>query len=80
MQSYTGEKEAVDKYESKLQIAYKSTVKQGLYSGLGFGTMIFIIFATYGIAVWAGAKLIIKKGYSGGDVVNVIMSIMTGGM
>ncbi|XP_057764047.1 ABC transporter B family member 9-like isoform X2 [Salvia miltiorrhiza] len=80
VQSYNGEKQAVDKYDSKLQIAYKATAKQGLASGTGFGCMLFVVFATYGLAVWYGGKLIITKGYSGGKVVNVIMSIMTGGI
>ncbi|XP_057764050.1 ABC transporter B family member 9-like [Salvia miltiorrhiza] len=80
VQSFTGEKQAVDKYDSKLQIAYKAAAKQGLASGTGFGCMLFVIFATYGLAVWYGGKLIITKGYSGGKVVSVIMSIMTGGI
>ncbi|KAH6773575.1 P-glycoprotein 9 [Perilla frutescens var. hirtella] len=80
VQSYTGEKQALEKYDSKLHIAYASTVKQGLASGAGFGAVLFIIFSTYGLAVWYGAKLIINKGYNGGAVVNVIMSIMTGGI
>ncbi|KAG8385354.1 hypothetical protein BUALT_Bualt03G0034400 [Buddleja alternifolia] len=78
--SYTGEKQATEKYDSKLQIAYASTVKQGLASGFGVGTVLFIIFSTYGLAIWYGARLIIEKGYNGGIVVNVIMSIMTGGI
>ncbi|XP_042009422.1 ABC transporter B family member 9-like isoform X1 [Salvia splendens] len=80
VQSYTGEKQAVDKYDAKLVIAYKASVKQGLASGTGFGCMLFMVFSTYGLAIWYGGKLIITKGYSGGKVVNVIMSIMTGGI
>lgn len=55
-------------------------MKQGVASGVGFGLMLFVIFSSYGLAIWYGAKLIINKGYSGGAVVNVIMAIMTGGM
>ncbi|KAG6416716.1 hypothetical protein SASPL_124152 [Salvia splendens] len=80
VQSYTSEKQAMEKYDSKLVIAYKATLKQGLASGTGFGCMLFFIFSTYGLAVWYGGKLIITEGYSGGKVVNVIMSVMTGGI
>lgn len=80
MVSFTGEKRAIDKYDEKLEVAYKSTVKQGLASGIGMGTMVMIIFGTYGLATWYGARLIIKKGYNGGQIINVIMSIMTGAM
>ncbi|KAG5622231.1 hypothetical protein H5410_007449 [Solanum commersonii] len=78
--AFTGEKLAIDKYDSKLKIACASTVQQGLVSGVGLGTVSLIVFSTYGLAVWYGSKLIIERGYNGGDVINVIMAIMTGGM
>ncbi|KAL0542708.1 hypothetical protein IC582_017782 [Cucumis melo] len=78
--SFTGEKQAIEKYNEKLKIAYKSTVQQGLASGLGLGLILLIVFGTYGLAVWYGSKLIIQKGYNGGQVINVIFAIMTGGM
>lgn len=55
-------------------------MKQGFASGFGIGIVLFVVFGTYGLAIWYGAKLIINKGYNGGSVINVIMSIMTGGM
>ncbi|KAL2473720.1 ABC transporter B family member 9 [Forsythia ovata] len=78
--SYTGEKAATDKYDNKLQIAYASSVKQGLASGIGLGIVLLIVFGSYGLAIWYGSKLILNKGYNGGDIINVIMSIMTGGI
>lgn len=78
--SFTGEKQAIEKYNDKLKIAYKSAVQQGLASGLGLGLILLIVFCTYGLAVWYGSKLIIQKGYNGGQVINVIFAIMTGGM
>ncbi|KAG2241209.1 hypothetical protein Bca52824_096807, partial [Brassica carinata] len=65
--AFTGEKQATEKYESKLEIAYKTMVTQGLISGLGLGTMLAVIFCSYSLAVWYGAKLIIGKGYNGGQ-------------
>lgn len=78
--SFTGERDAIRKYDNKLKVAYKATVTQGLASGLGLGTLIFIIFSTYALAVWYGSRLIIQKSYNGGQVLNVIMAMMTGGM
>ncbi|RVW47424.1 ABC transporter B family member 9 [Vitis vinifera] len=43
--SFTGEKKAVEKYESKLEVDYASTVQQGLASGVGLATVLAIIFA-----------------------------------
>ncbi|KAJ1414190.1 P-loop containing nucleoside triphosphate hydrolase [Sesbania bispinosa] len=78
--SFTGEEKAIEKYHNKLKIAYKTTVQQGLASGLGMGVLLLIVFSTYGLAMWYGSKLIIEKGYNGGDVFNIIISINTGGM
>ncbi|KAF3455611.1 hypothetical protein FNV43_RR00247 [Rhamnella rubrinervis] len=75
----TGRREQL-KYNIKLDIAYKSSIQQGLLSGLGLGIALLIIFGTYGLAIWYGSKLIIEKDYNGGDVINVIFAIMTSGM
>ncbi|KAJ9135937.1 hypothetical protein P3X46_033057 [Hevea brasiliensis] len=78
--SFTGEKHAIKKYNDKLKVAYKTTVQQGLASGLGIGTMLLVVFSTYALAVWYGSKLIMNNDYNGGQVITIIMSIMTGGM
>ncbi|KAL5577120.1 hypothetical protein UlMin_018819 [Ulmus minor] len=78
--SFTGEKRAIEKYNTKLAIAYNVMTKQGLASGLGLGTIMLIVFGTYGLAFWYGAKLVIEKGYDGGRVINVILAVMIGGM
>ncbi|GFY88631.1 P-glycoprotein 9 [Actinidia rufa] len=78
--SFTGEKLAINSYNKKLQVAYVATAQQGLASGIGFGTMLLIIFCSFGLAIWFGSKLIIEKGYNGGQVITVIMAIMSGGM
>ncbi|KAF3456698.1 hypothetical protein FNV43_RR01352 [Rhamnella rubrinervis] len=78
--SFTGEKRATEKYNIKLDTAYKSSTRQGLVSGLGLGVVLLIVFGSYALAIWYGSKLIIEKDYIGGDVINVIFAIMTGGM
>ncbi|KAK9696899.1 hypothetical protein RND81_08G004200 [Saponaria officinalis] len=78
--SFTGEKNAIKKYDDKLVVAYKATVTQGLASGVGLGALLFIITSCYALAVWYGGRLILEKGYNGGQVVNVIIAMMTGGM
>ncbi|XVF40227.1 hypothetical protein PTKIN_Ptkin01aG0094700 [Pterospermum kingtungense] len=78
--SFTGEKQAVEKYNRKLRIAYTATIHQGLVSGLGLGAMLVVVFSSYGLAIWYGSKLIADKGYSGGQVISVVMAVMIGGM
>ncbi|CAI9783803.1 unnamed protein product [Fraxinus pennsylvanica] len=78
--SFTGENKATEKYDRKLQIAYASTVQKGLALGIELGTVLLIVLSTYGLVIWYGSKLIIEKRYSGGEVINIMMAIMTGGI
>ncbi|KAM1959230.1 hypothetical protein FF1_004742 [Malus domestica] len=78
--SFTGEKQAIEKYNQKLKVAYNTMVQQGLVTGLGLGIFMLVIFCTYALAVWYGSKMIIRHGYNGGQVINVIFALMTGGM
>nr|KYP57748.1 ABC transporter B family member 21 [Cajanus cajan] len=78
--SFTGERLAISKYNQSLIKAYKTGVQEALASGLGFGALYFVVICSYGLAVWFGAKMIIEKGYSGGEVVTVIFAVLTGSM
>ncbi|KAK6118149.1 hypothetical protein DH2020_048133 [Rehmannia glutinosa] len=78
--SFTGEKQAVAAYERSLVKAYRSGVHEGWASGLGFGTVMCIIFCSYALAVWFGGKMILEKGYTGGEVLNVIVAVLTGSL
>ncbi|OMO82289.1 hypothetical protein COLO4_23136 [Corchorus olitorius] len=78
--SFTGEKEAINKYNKFLVTAYKSGVHEGTAAGLGLGIVFLVIFCSYALAVWYGGKLILDKGYTGGQVLNVIVAVLTGSM
>lgn len=80
MASFTGEKRAVANYERSLIKAYQSGVQEGWATGLGFGSVMCIIFCSYALAIWFGAKMILEKGYTGGEVLNVIVAVLTGSM
>ncbi|KAL3827731.1 hypothetical protein ACJIZ3_016533 [Penstemon smallii] len=78
--SFTGEQQAIADYDKSLMKAYQSGVQEGWASGLGLGAVMFIIFCSYGLAVWFGGKMILEKGYTGGEVLNVIIAVLTGSM
>ncbi|XP_041022108.1 ABC transporter B family member 4-like [Juglans microcarpa x Juglans regia] len=76
--SFTGEKQAVMNYKRFLITDYKAGVHEGLVSGLGFAAFKLVVFGSFAMAVWFGSKLILNKGYNGGDVLNVITAVLTG--
>lgn len=78
--SFTGEKQAINDYNKFIVTAYKSGVHEGFAAGLGLGLVMSIIFCSYALAIWYGGKLILEKGYTGGEVLNVILAVLTGSM
>ncbi|XP_052190839.1 ABC transporter B family member 4-like isoform X2 [Diospyros lotus] len=76
--SFTGEGQAIERYDKALLKAYRAGVQSGLAAGLGSGVFMFLIFCSYALAVWYSAKMIIHKGYTGGQVINVVSAVLTG--
>ncbi|XP_059632050.1 ABC transporter B family member 11-like [Cornus florida] len=76
--SFTGERQAIANYNKSLTQAYKSSVQEGLATGLSAGVFMLVIYCSYALAVWFGSKMILKKDYTGGDVLTVVMAVVTG--
>ncbi|KAK6162934.1 hypothetical protein DH2020_002775 [Rehmannia glutinosa] len=76
--SLTGEKQAVGDYNKFLSVSYKSDILAGLITGLGNGFFMSIMYCSYGLGVWFGAKMILHKGYTGGDVFSVLLAVIIG--
>jgi ATP-binding cassette subfamily B (MDR/TAP) protein 1 len=39
-----------------------------------------VLFCSYSLAIWFGAKMILDRGYNGGEVLNVIIAVLIGSM
>ncbi|KAE8697226.1 hypothetical protein F3Y22_tig00110627pilonHSYRG00097 [Hibiscus syriacus] len=74
--SFTGEKQAMSDYDKFLVSAYRSGVYQGFVSGIGLGLIMLVVFCSYALAVWFGGRMILENGYTGGEVVSVIVAII----
>ncbi|KAM7487975.1 hypothetical protein LguiB_025459 [Lonicera macranthoides] len=75
--SFTGERQAIAEYDKSLNKAYRAGVNEGLAAGLGSGIYTCFLFFSYALAAWFGARMIINKSYTGGDVINVILAVLT---
>ncbi|KAL0907280.1 hypothetical protein M5K25_021680 [Dendrobium thyrsiflorum] len=78
--SFTGEKLAVQKYKKALNGAYISCIYEGLTTGLGAGLVLFLNYSSYAFGLWNSSKLILNKGYTGGDVIAVIFTVLLGAL
>lgn len=90
--AFTGEEEA-DRYSVRLLKAQSVGVKSGRAIAQGLATVLFIIFASYGLGMWYGAKEIVDDHeahpdcvsagnckVNGGDVLVVFWSILFASM
>lgn len=78
--SFTGEKQAISKFDESLDAAYLSGVKEGLAAGLGAGIYMLVLYNSYALAVWFGGRMILHKNYAAGETINVIIAVLTGSM
>ncbi|KAM3393539.1 hypothetical protein ACQJBY_014325 [Aegilops geniculata] len=78
--SFNGEKKAIISYNKLIHKAYKTDVEEGLTNGFGMASVLFVFYSSYGLAIWYGGKLVLAKGYTGGQVITVLLAIMTGAM
>ncbi|KAL6840494.1 hypothetical protein ACP4OV_030304 [Aristida adscensionis] len=78
--SFNGEKQAIALYDKLIHKAYKATIEEGITNGFGRGSVFFIFYSSYGLAIWYGGKLILSGGYSGGDIVSILFAIMVGAL
>jgi ATP-binding cassette subfamily B (MDR/TAP) protein 1 len=78
--SFTGEKQAIAQYNQSLTKAYRIGVQEGLAIGLGFGSARLLVYFAYALTVWFGGKMVLEKGYTGGEVISVFFAILTGSL
>ncbi len=79
MSSYTGESKSVQEYDRALAKAEKTGIKSSIAAGLGLGFALMVMFLCYALAMWYGSILVAYHGQSGGDIINVIFAVLTGG-
>ena len=68
-----GQKQAITQYNQYLVKAYRVGVQEGVAGGFGFGLVCLFIYCTYGLAVWFGGKMVLDKGYTGGQVISIFL-------
>eukprot|EP01018_Ginkgo_biloba_P030655 Gb_29989 [translate_table: standard] len=73
-------KKIVAEYDRSLRSSYKDVVYQGFAVGFALGFSLLILFYNHALALWYGYELIINQGYSGGKVINIIFSVLQGGV
>ena len=71
--SFSAEEKMLNMYSNKCEAPLKMGVRQGVVNGIGFGLSFFLLFCTYAIIFWEGAKFVQKGKTSLADVFQVIV-------
>ncbi|KAI8391124.1 P-loop containing nucleoside triphosphate hydrolase protein [Radiomyces spectabilis] len=64
------------RYNKLLKKATATGIKRGIVLGLGFGIFMLVLFCTYGLAFWYGAKLVIDGKIDGATVMVVFFTMI----
>uniref|UniRef100_A0A1I8NNJ9 ABC-type xenobiotic transporter n=1 Tax=Stomoxys calcitrans TaxID=35570 RepID=A0A1I8NNJ9_STOCA len=59
--AFSGERKEQERFAARLRPAEVVGCKKGLYSGIGAGTMWFLIYCCYALALWYGVRLILEE-------------------
>ncbi|CAF0852957.1 unnamed protein product [Adineta ricciae] len=75
--SYNGTGYEVKRYEQHLRAAKIRGIRKGVFNGALMGTIFCLMFCTYALGFWYGAKLVREENYSIGGILIVFFSIIT---
>lgn len=59
MFAFCGEKNEIERYNHKLDVAKNAVKRKGLLSGIGDGLMRFLFFVSNAIGFWYGVQLVL---------------------
>ncbi|CAG8490787.1 8956_t:CDS:2 [Funneliformis mosseae] len=76
--AFGGQQREIVRYTTKLQQAYKVGKKKAVITAISTGSIMAIIYCTYGLAFWYGSILILAGEADSGIVLNVFFSILIG--
>eukprot|EP00116_Pleurobrachia_bachei_P004914 sb/3465176/ len=76
--SFGGEKHECKRYNKEVVLCKKNGQQGGLFSGVSIGFTMLVMFGTYGLAFWFGAKQCGTAGTSPGDILIAFFNILIG--
>ncbi|KAF9143632.1 Multidrug resistance protein 1 [Linnemannia schmuckeri] len=76
--AFGGQKRETESYVKQLDTAFLHGKKRAIATGSGVGAFMFILFATYGLTFWYGARQVFEGHMTGGQVINVFFGMIMG--
>eukprot|EP00727_Mastigamoeba_balamuthi_P009542 m51a1_g521 hypothetical protein (1324) ;mRNA; r:334642-338749 len=74
------QRSVLGKYEENLAVAQRMGTKKGLSLAISYGALLFVLFSSYGLALWYGSTLVKNHEMDAGKVLTVYFSVTMGAM
>ncbi|KAK3823505.1 MAG: p-glycoprotein [Benniella sp.] len=76
--AFDGQKRELRKYSNFLDQAYKAGFKKAIATGIGLGSFMLILFLSYSLAFWYGAREVKAGNIEPGSVLTCLLSVILG--
>ncbi|XP_043365314.1 ATP-dependent translocase ABCB1-like isoform X2 [Dermochelys coriacea] len=76
--AFGGQKKEIERYHKNLEDAKNIGIKKAITTNISIGISFLLIYASYALAFWYGATLILSDDYSIGKVLTVFFAILIG--
>ncbi|KAF9928630.1 Multidrug resistance protein 1 [Linnemannia zychae] len=76
--AFDGQKREMKKYTELVNQAYKTGIKKSVFTGVGMGLFMGILFLSYALAFWYGSRQVKDGEMKSGDVLTVLFGVIIG--
>lgn len=76
--AFNGQERAIEKFSKLMVSALAVNEKKAWKTGFGFGLFFSLLYGIYALAFWYGSILVNDGKMNGGDILNVIFSVIIG--
>uniref|UniRef100_A0A8C8SGP0 ATP binding cassette subfamily B member 4 n=1 Tax=Pelusios castaneus TaxID=367368 RepID=A0A8C8SGP0_9SAUR len=76
--AFGGQKKEIKRYYKNLEDAKNIGIKKAITANISMGIAFFLIYASYALAFWYGATLVLSEDYTIGKVLTVFFAILIG--
>ncbi|XP_053119930.1 ATP-dependent translocase ABCB1 isoform X2 [Hemicordylus capensis] len=76
--AFGGQEKEIQRYHKNLEDAKNIGIKKAITANISMGIAFFLIYASYALAFWYGASLVLYEGYTIGNVLTVFFAVLIG--
>nr|CAB3219616.1 multidrug resistance protein 1A-like [Phallusia mammillata] len=76
--AFGGQEKEVERYSKNLEQARSVGIRKGFFAGFSLGSLMLVMFSTYGLAFWYGSTLVIGGTLQVGELLTAFFGVLIG--